>query len=258
VIQKNFKGDSNKFAEVQFSAEVPEIKSDEINGSCLHTQDINHKNDLIENIRDVEISVAAWVPKDAGTNWEDVTVELPPTPGNATKTTFLKVAEPVVRVLGADDRNEGGDDDFDEFEGSGEDLDSAAPTEFADEWEIGGGADTSENSEDEANAKPLRRKIPRAFSIALMREFGLYETTLTEEEVAEVRKELKMLISMAKVRGFVTYREIYDHVPQQLADEEMIDNVVSILNKIGIPVYEEVPEEVILLIRWLQHGEGYR
>jgi chromosome segregation ATPase len=258
LIQKNFKSDSNEFAEVQFSEEIPEIKSDEINGSDLHARVINYKDDLIENIRDVEVSVAGWVPKQAGTNWEDVTVDLPPTPGNATKTTILKVANPEVHVLGVDDRNAGGDDDFDVFDGSAEDLDSAEPTEFADEWEIGDIADTSDISENEANIKPLRRKIPRAFSLALMREFGLYETTLTEEEVAEVRQEVKMLISMARLRGFVTYREIYDHVPEQLAGEEMIENVVSILNKIGIPVYEEVPEDVILLIRWLQHGEGYR
>ncbi|MEO8524972.1 MAG: RNA polymerase sigma factor RpoD, partial [Caldimonas sp.] len=47
-----------------------------------------------------------------------------------------------------------------------------------------------------AKVKPLRMKVSRAKERALMREFGLDETALTEEEVAKRRQELKTLIKM--------------------------------------------------------------
>ena len=57
--------------------------------------------------------------------------------------------------------------------------------------------------EKETKAKPLRMKVSRAKERALMREFGLDETLLTEEEVAKRRHELKTLIKMGKTRGFL-------------------------------------------------------
>src|SRR3990167_2297869 len=49
---------------------------------------------------------------------------------------------------------------------------------------------------DEEKVKPLRMKVSRAKERALMREFGLDDTQLTEEEVAKRRHELKTLIKM--------------------------------------------------------------
>jgi len=69
-----------------------------------------------------------------------------------------------------------------------------------------------------AKAKPLRMKVSRAKERALMREFGLDETQLTEEEVAKRRQELKTLIKMGKTRGFLTHQEINDHLPEKLVD----------------------------------------
>ena len=61
-------------------------------------------------------------------------------------------------------------------------------------------------------------KVSRAKERALMREFGLDETQLTEEEVAKRRNELKTLIKMGKTRGFLTHQEINDHLPEKLVD----------------------------------------
>ena len=60
--------------------------------------------------------------------------------------------------------------------------------------------------------KPLRMKVSRAKERALMREFGLDETALTEEEATKRRSELKTLIKMGKTRGFLTPQEINDHL----------------------------------------------
>jgi RNA polymerase primary sigma factor len=102
--------------------------------------------------------------------------------------------------------------------------------------------------EKEEKAKPLRMKVSRAKERALMREFGLEETTLTEEEAAKRRQELKTLIKMGKTRGFLTHQEINDHLPEKLVNEEILEAIVSMLNDMGIAVYEQAPDAATLLV----------
>jgi RNA polymerase primary sigma factor len=104
------------------------------------------------------------------------------------------------------------------------------------------------DAETKAKAKPLRMKVSRAKERALMREFGLEEATLTEEEVAKRRHELKTLIKMGKTRGFLTHQEISDHLPEKLVDNEILEAIVSMLNDMGIAVYEQAPDAATLLI----------
>ncbi len=107
-------------------------------------------------------------------------------------------------------------------------------------------ADESEAKAEKA--KPLRMKVSRAKERALMREFGLDETQLTEEEVTKRRQELKTLIKMGKTRGFLTHQEINDHLPEKLVDNEILEAIVSMLNDMGIAVYEQAPDAATLLI----------
>ncbi len=97
-------------------------------------------------------------------------------------------------------------------------------------------------------AKPLRMKVSRAKERALMREFGLEETALTEEEATKRRQELKTLIKMGKTRGFLTHQEINDHLPEKLVNEEILEAIVSMLNDMGIAVYEQAPDAATLLV----------
>jgi RNA polymerase primary sigma factor len=97
-------------------------------------------------------------------------------------------------------------------------------------------------------AKPLRMKVSRAKERALMREFGLEETTLSEEEAQKRRQELKTLIKMGKTRGFLTHQEINDHLPEKLVNEEILEAIVSMLNDMGIAVYEQAPDAATLLV----------
>ena len=108
--------------------------------------------------------------------------------------------------------------------------------------------ETEGGEEKVAKAKPLRMKVSRAKERALMREFGLDETALTEEEVAKRRQELKTLIKMGKTRGFLTHQEINDHLPEKLVDHEILEAIVSMLNDMGIAVYEQAPDAATLLI----------
>jgi RNA polymerase primary sigma factor len=128
------------------------------------------------------------------------------------------------------------DEDFSDIEA---DIDGEAEVEVA---------DSVEDAESKAKAKPLRMKVSRAKERALMREFGLDETALTEEEVAKRRQELKTLIKMGKTRGFLTHQEINDHLPEKLVDNEILEAIVSMLNDMGIAVYEQAPDAATLLI----------
>ena len=116
------------------------------------------------------------------------------------------------------------------------------------EADLEGEPEVEVETEAKVKAKPLRMKVSRAKERALMREFGLDETALTEEEVAKRRHELKTLIKMGKTRGFLTHQEINDHLPEKLVDHEILEAIVSMLNDMGIAVYEQAPDAATLLI----------
>ncbi len=131
-----------------------------------------------------------------------------------------------------------GEEDFSDLEA---DLEGEPEAEVAESTDA-----TDDDSK--VKAKPLRMKVSRAKERALMREFGLDETALTEEEVAKRRQELKTLIKMGKTRGFLTHQEINDHLPEKLVDNEILEAIVSMLNDMGIAVYEQAPDAATLLI----------
>ena len=96
--------------------------------------------------------------------------------------------------------------------------------------------------EDGEKVKPLRMKLSKAKERALMKEFGLDETVLSEEDLAKRRVRLKALIKLGKTRGYLTHAEINDHLPDKLVDAETLEVVYSLLNDIGIAVYETTPD----------------
>ena len=96
--------------------------------------------------------------------------------------------------------------------------------------------------------KPLRMKISKAKERALMKEFGLDETVLSEEDMAKRRARLKALIKLGKTRGYLTHGEISDHLPDKLIDAETMDAVIITLNDLGVAVYEQTPDAETLLI----------
>ncbi|WP_238342749.1 RNA polymerase sigma factor RpoD [Polaromonas vacuolata] len=96
--------------------------------------------------------------------------------------------------------------------------------------------------------KPLRMKISKAKERALMKEFGLDETVLSEDDILQRRMRLKTLIKLGKTRGYLTHGEISDHLPDKLVDAETLEVVVNMLNDMGVAVYEQAPDAEALLI----------
>jgi len=62
------------------------------------------------------------------------------------------------------------------------------------------------------------------------------------------RSELKRLIARGKEQGYLTYREINDLLPEDVFDPEQMENVITMINDMGIEVFEEAPDDESLLM----------
>ncbi len=63
------------------------------------------------------------------------------------------------------------------------------------------------------------------------------------------RSQLLKLIIQGKEQGFLTYREINDHLPEDVHDTDQIEAVVNMINDMGIEVYDEPPDPDALLLK---------
>jgi RNA polymerase primary sigma factor len=68
------------------------------------------------------------------------------------------------------------------------------------------------------------------------------------ENVEDRRMRLKNLILLGKERGYLTYAEINDHLPDDMLDAEQIEGIISMINDMGIQVYDEAPAAEDLLM----------
>ena len=65
----------------------------------------------------------------------------------------------------------------------------------------------------------------------------------------EVRRtRLKTLITLGKERGYLTYAEINDHLPDDVVDAEQIESIIATFNSMSIQVYDEAPSAEDLLM----------
>ena len=81
---------------------------------------------------------------------------------------------------------------------------------------------------------------------ALVKEFERRELSPADAEARRVR--LKNLIVLGKERGYLTYAEINDHLPDDMMDAEQIENIIGMINDMGIQVYDEAPDAETLLM----------
>ncbi len=88
-----------------------------------------------------------------------------------------------------------------------------------------------------------RRAKEKALKEALERS---YQGTV--EDLEARRNKLKALIKLGKERGFLTYSEINDHLPESLVDAEAIDAVVSTFGDMGIQIFDQAPDAETLLM----------
>ena len=96
---------------------------------------------------------------------------------------------------------------------------------------------------DKAKAKDRKAKEK-----ALLKDAFSADTEATEEELERRRQKLKALIKMGKDRGYLTYAEINDHLPENIVDPEAIEGIIGTFNDMGIAVYEQAPDAETLLL----------
>ncbi len=71
----------------------------------------------------------------------------------------------------------------------------------------------------------------------------------TSTQIADERQsQLKLLIARGKEQGYLTYAEVNDHLPSEIVDPEQIEDIVNMINDMGIPVYEKAPDAESLLL----------
>jgi RNA polymerase primary sigma factor len=63
------------------------------------------------------------------------------------------------------------------------------------------------------------------------------------------RLQLKKLIIQGKEQGFLTYRDINDHLPEDVHDADQIETVIGMINDMGIEVYDQAPDPETLLLK---------
>jgi RNA polymerase primary sigma factor len=96
---------------------------------------------------------------------------------------------------------------------------------------------------DKAKAKDRKAKEK-----ALLKDAFSSDTEASEEELERRRQKLKSLIKFGKERGFLTYAEINDHLPENIVDPEAIEGIIGTFNDMGIAVYEHAPDAESLLL----------
>ena len=62
------------------------------------------------------------------------------------------------------------------------------------------------------------------------------------------QSQLKLLVAKGKEQGYLTYAEVNDHLPQDIVDSDQIEDIIQMINDMGIQVVENVPDADDLLL----------
>ena len=54
--------------------------------------------------------------------------------------------------------------------------------------------------------------------------------------------QVAALISRGKEQGYLTFAEVNDHLPDSITESEQIEDIIQMLNDVGIPVHDRAPE----------------
>src|SRR4029079_6218626 len=74
------------------------------------------------------------------------------------------------------------------------------------------------------------------------------DTPAKQPQEDERQSQLKLLIAKGKEQGYLTYSEVNDHLPSDIVDPEQIEDIVNMINDMGITVYEKAPDAESLLL----------
>ena len=67
-------------------------------------------------------------------------------------------------------------------------------------------------------------------------------------EVIAPQSSLKSLIAKGKEQGYLTYAEVNDHLPESISDPDQVEDIIQMINDMGIKVFETAPDADSLLL----------
>lgn len=62
------------------------------------------------------------------------------------------------------------------------------------------------------------------------------------------QSQLKLLVQRGKEQGYLTYAEVNDHLPEDIVDSDQIEDIIQMINDMGIQVMEEAPDADDLML----------
>ncbi|HEJ1193815.1 TPA: RNA polymerase sigma factor RpoD [Pseudomonas aeruginosa] len=65
---------------------------------------------------------------------------------------------------------------------------------------------------------------------------------------AQQQSRLKELIARGREQGYLTYAEVNDHLPEDISDPEQVEDIIRMINDMGINVFETAPDADALLL----------
>ncbi len=99
-----------------------------------------------------------------------------------------------------------------------------------------------------AGKEKTKARDRRAKEKLLLKEAFATSQPGTAEELEERRVKLRALIKLGKDRGFLTYAEINDHLPDNFTETEALEGIIGTFNGMGVAVYEQAPDAETLLL----------
>ncbi|NBW01219.1 MAG: RNA polymerase sigma factor RpoD [Betaproteobacteria bacterium] len=95
---------------------------------------------------------------------------------------------------------------------------------------------------------PPKKGSARRARDRVLKEFLPLGGAVTPEELEARKAKIKTLFKLGKERGYLTYSEINDHLPENVVEAEQIESIVSTFSDMGIAVYEQAPDTETLLL----------
>jgi len=95
---------------------------------------------------------------------------------------------------------------------------------------------------------PADKKTKRVTRVKKLKDLYLKDAANNPAEAEQRRMQLKALIILGKERGYLTQREINDHLPDEITESDQVEGIIGIINDMGIMVYEQAPDAEELLM----------
>ncbi|QYF93745.1 RNA polymerase sigma factor RpoD [Massilia sp. PAMC28688] len=115
------------------------------------------------------------------------------------------------------------------------------PSEFTPENDEVAALNAVERAELKAVSKARERKAKGGVTLPA-------DPKATEADMERRRLQIKNLINMGKERGYLTYAEINDQLPENIIDPEAVEGIIATFNDMGIAVYERAPDAEMMLL----------